>query len=540
METKQRLGDMLVSQGIISESDLIKALEYQKIHRLRLGEVLVEWNLITEDDLLSMLSVQLGIQYIRDSDEISVTKKDVKEVISQTPLHILKFNQYIPIGYDKSKNLLVLCNDINNANIEQQCRKIYKAEPVYMLAKNAVILSLLSEYERDKDREESLSRIKGGITATVHIYDLNAKDESPTVTEVNYILLNAHRKRASDIHFVQEETLAYLQYRIDGILQLIETYPVQKSGPLISRMKNMSGVSSTEKRRAQDGSFQTIADGDTLDMRLSTRPTIYGEKLVIRLLDRKFIETLSIDGLGFSDYNKERYLSLLNNPNGILVITGPTGSGKTSTIYTSLKHLSTGERSIDSIEDPVEYKISGVTSTQINEKAGVTFNTGMRTLVRQDPDIIFVGEIRDGETAKMAVDASNTGHFIITTLHTNDSVSAVSRLLDLGVKPYQLIDAFMGATAQVLVRKTCFNCGGSGCEKCDNTGYYGRIPLQEVFIFSPAMKELILQADKLYRLREVAIAEGLIPMLDDGMEKVQQGLTTMEEVMRVAKRNTVT
>jgi type IV pilus assembly protein PilB len=299
----------------------------------------------------------------------------------------------------------------------------------------------------------------------------------------------------------------------------------------------MSGVSSTEKRRSQDGGFQAVADGFSLDMRLSTMPSIYGESVVLRILDRRYIDTLSIDELGFTEHNKQRYLALMNNPNGILAVTGPTGSGKTSTIYTSLKLLNTGERAIHSIEDPVEYRLSGIVSTQVNDRAGVTVATGMRSLVRQDPDIIFIGETRDTETAQMAMGAANTGQFVLTTLHTNDSVSAIARLMNLGVKPFQMVDAFLGATAQVLVRRLCFECGGTGCPVCNHSGFYGRMPLQEVMIFSDAMKEALMSSTNPFELRKIAVREGLITMMDDGFAKADMGITTREEVLRVAKKN---
>lgn len=490
--------------------------------------------LITEDKLLDVLSKQLGLPLVTEN-EIKKLKIN-KDILLRIPLYSMKANIFMPLYFDRKNTLYVMCNDAYNNTIVELCIKIYKSTPKLVLAKKSLIMDKLAEFEREKDRTESRQRISNVITTSVHIYGLNANETVPAVKEVNYILLNAYRMRASDIHLTQEEDLAYLQYRIDGMLKLIDTYPIEKSNPLINRMKNMSSVPSTNHKRPQDGSFQVIADGYNVDMRLSVMPTVFGESVVIRILDRRYIDNLSIDDLGFTEYNKGRFLFLLNNPNGILAVTGPTGSGKTSSIHAAIKLLNNGERAIHFIEDPVEYKMSGVVATQIDEKAGLTFSKALRHLVRQDPDIIGVGETRDSEVAQTAIDAASTGQLIFTSLHTNDSVSTLSRFLNLGVLPYQLIDTFLGATAQVLVRRVCKSCGGDGCSVCGDTGYYGRIPLQEVLIFSSKMKEALLDSTSLYTLRKIALDEGLIPMIEDGYTKVKQGITTIDEVHRVTRK----
>lgn len=532
MQPSIRLGELLISKNIITEAQLLSALEYQKAYRVRLGEALIELGVITEDDMLEVLGAQLDMPVVTESS-LRKIKVDY-EVVFQMDLHTLKINKFLPLHFDKKKNLKVLCNDSYDNGMTDLCMKTYGIAPQLMLAKKSVILAGIAEAEREKARTESHKRLSEIITTSPRIYDLNAEESVPTVREVNYILLNAYRQRTSDIHLAQHESIAELIYRVDGVPHRSHTYPVNRAGPLINRMKAMCGFTSNNHRIPQDGSFQTIADGNNVDIRLSSMPSVFGESLAIRLLDRKSAENRTIDDLGFNEHNKARILSILKKTKGIFLITGANGSGKSSTLHTFISDLNrTGEKIIHVLEDPVEYRIPGIVSTQINEKAGMTFAKSLRHLVRHDTDILGVGEIRDSETAKISFDGANIGKLILSTLHTNDSVATIPRLLSLNVELYKIINSLLGATAQVLVRKLCVHCRGKGCPECNSTGFYGRTPLQEVLILSPNLKDALHNSAKEDTLREIAIKDGMIPLIEDGREKVRRGITTLEEVYRV-------
>lgn len=533
----QKLGEMMIEQGILTDQEVSGALNYQKIHRVRMGEALIALELITEDDLLSVLSTQLGLPVAREK-EIRKLRVD-SEIISQIPLSTLKTGRFIPANIDRGGNLVVICSDQNDGEIQELCEKTYETELRFTLAKGSDILSKLADYEHELERIESRKRISSIINTAVHVYNLNEETDIPTVKEVNYIIRQAHRMRASDIHLQQEETIATLKYRIDGVLQTIDTYPVHLSNPLINRIKNMSSAPSISRQNPQDGGFQVISDSKDLDLRMSTMPTIYGEKLGLRISDRRIVDGKTMDDLGFSEHNKKRYLSLINNPHGILLVTGPTGSGKSFTINVTVNSINDGTRVIHIIADPVEHKLSGVAATQINEKAGITYETALRQLLRQDVDIIIVGEIRDSIVAKMSIGAAMTGHLILSTLHTNDSIEALSRLMDLGIEKYKICSTLLGATAQVMVRKICPDCNNKGCKVCNHTGFFDRVPLQEVMIFSDNMKDALVQGANIRVLREIAEREEFVPMIEDGYTKVKAGITTIEEVHKVVRRKGV-
>jgi type IV pilus assembly protein PilB len=392
----------------------------------------------------------------------------------------------------------------------------------------------------------------------------NAREEdvtdqnSPVVRLVNQILSNAAVQRASDIHIDPQEAKVVIRYRIDGVLRSERVLPRHMQSVLTARIKIMANMDITEHRVPQDGRIRINLDFQPIDLRVSTLPTVFGEKIVMRLIDMS-ANLNDISKLGFNQLNLNRFKEMIEKPTGIVLITGPTGSGKSSTLYAALNKLNSEEVNIITIEDPVEYQLEGINQIQVNQNVGMTFAAGLRSILRQDPNIIMVGEIRDKETAEVAIRASLTGHLVLSTLHTNDSIGTVTRLLDMGVEPFLLASSLSGIVSQRLVRRGCRDCmevhepskreqeiflkrgikidrisRGRGCSSCNMTGYKGRIALHEVLILNDEIRRVIMNGESLQTLRELAVKNQTIFLIDDGLLKVKQGLTTTEEVLRVA------
>ena len=384
------------------------------------------------------------------------------------------------------------------------------------------------------------------------------EDDSPIVKLVNQILQMAVEQRASDIHIDPHETKVVIRYRIDGILRTERALPKHMQGMLTARIKILANMDITEHRVPQDGRIKMNIDFHPIDLRVSTLPTIYGEKIVMRVLDLGAALN-DLNKLGFNKINLQRFIQLIEQPTGIVLITGPTGSGKSSTLYAALNRLNGEHVNIITIEDPVEYQLEGVNQIQVNPNVGMTFAEGLRSILRQDPNIIMDGEIRDRETAEVAIRASLTGHLVLSTLHTNDALSTVARLIDMGVEPFLVATSLSGVVSQRLVRRVCRDCQeeheptkreidifarrglkiekvirGRGCPTCNMTGYKGRIALHELMVMSDDMRKVILNGEPLSKLREIAIKNKMIFLIDDGLLKVKQGLTTTEEVLRVS------
>ena len=384
------------------------------------------------------------------------------------------------------------------------------------------------------------------------------EDDSPIVRLVNQILQMAVEQRASDIHIDPQETKVVIRYRIDGILRTERALPKHMQGMLTARIKILANMDITEHRVPQDGRIKMNIDFHPVDLRVSTLPTIYGEKIVMRVLDLGAALN-DLNKLGFNKVNLQRFIQLIEQPTGIVLITGPTGSGKSSTLYAALNRLNEEHVNIITIEDPVEYQLEGVNQIRVNPNVGMTFAEGLRSILRQDPNIIMVGEIRDRETAEIAIRASLTGHLVLSTLHTNDALSTVARLIDMGVEPFLVATSLSGVVSQRLVRRVCRDCQeeqqptkreidifarrglkiekvmrGRGCPTCNMTGYKGRIALHELMVMSDEMRKVILNGEPLSKLREIAIKNKMIFLIDDGLLKVKQGLTTTEEVLRVS------
>ncbi|MGB3913671.1 MAG: GspE/PulE family protein [Thermacetogeniaceae bacterium] len=371
--------------------------------------------------------------------------------------------------------------------------------------------------------------------------DEGAEPGSQVVQLVDNLLIKAVQEGASDIHIEPFQDKTQVRFRVDGILHQKFQLPKGILNPLVSRLKVMANLDITERRLPQDGRIELRLSNIDLDLRISTIPTIFGEKVVIRIFNKEQIKHYTMEKLDFSPENYRLVKSFLKRPFGLLLVTGPTGSGKTTTLYTALKSISSVEKNIVTVEDPVEYVLEGVNQTQIHTKAGATFSTYLRSILRQDPDVIMIGEIRDLDTARIAVRAATTGHLVLSTMHTNDAPGALNRLIDMGVEPFMVVSSVMGVIAQRLVRRVCKHCregsqqfsSPTGCIKCSHTGYRGRIPLHEVLKMTPSLQKLVLRQVSATVLREASLKEGMIPMFRDGFNKAVQGLTTIQEVLRV-------
>ncbi|MDD4170491.1 MAG: GspE/PulE family protein, partial [Desulfotomaculaceae bacterium] len=375
------------------------------------------------------------------------------------------------------------------------------------------------------------------------------------------IFIQAIEQEASDIHIESQEYRVRVRYRIDGMLREVMSLPKKILPAVISRIKIMSGIDIAEKRIPQDGRLRLRLGTREIDLRVSTLPTVYGEKIVIRLLDKGTVKSYKIERIGFSRLNRQRFTSALKRSHGMLLITGPTGSGKTTTLYAALNEINTIEKNIITVEDPVEYMLEGINQTQVNVKAGMTFAAGLRSILRQDPDIIMVGEIRDSETAKISIKYANTGHLVLSTLHTNDAAGAITRLVEMGIEPFMVASSVLVTVAQRLVRLICPECRqayelapdavervfigvgseqpvtlykGAGCEHCGHTGYRGRMAIHEVLPITAGLRRLIIRNASSDEVKQKALAEGMISLKMDGIQKVMEGLTTIEEVIRVA------
>lgn len=385
-------------------------------------------------------------------------------------------------------------------------------------------------------------------------------NEAPVIRLVDSLITGATAAGASDIHIESFENGVRIRYRVDGLLREVANLPHKMNNAVVSRIKVMANMDIAERRIPQDGRIPLKLPGRDLDLRISTMPTIFGEKMVVRILDKGSIKEYTPEKLGFSRDNLERFLGFLRRSAGMVLVTGPTGCGKTTTLYTTLRNITGIEKNVVTVEDPVEYVLDGVNQTQVNVKAGATFATYLRSILRQDPDVIMIGEIRDLETSEIAVRAATTGHLVLSTLHTNDAAGAVTRLIDMGVEPFMIASSVLGVASQRLVRRVCPNCkqncnvseaeiaftgrdridgdlfAGEGCEQCHGAGYRGRIAIHEIMAVTPYLQKLILKRSSLEELRQGALQEGMIPLREDGINKALAGITTIKEVMRVVDR----
>ncbi len=554
-----RLGDILTSSGAITEDQLRHALEVQKTTHERLGTILIDEGIINEQRLIETLEVQLGIDFI-DLSKIHIPV----EMAQLVPRNIAKRHGVVPVKLVKDELTLAMSDPLNFVALEEvrtATRKRILPKIATAASVNRAIATLYGNEGAaraiEEMRFESAAReqIATGVTSDEVTDDIQS---APTVRLVNSILERATVERASDIHLESHSDEMVVRMRIDGSLRTILTVPWDLKRAVISRLKIMGGMDISEQRLPQDGRANVRVKGHDIDLRMSTLPTLYGEKVVIRLLD-KSTQLLDAKAIGLSGENLERYNKLLHNAHGMILIVGPTGSGKSSTMYTMIRSLNTEEINLVTLEDPVEYDIDGVNQVQINEKAGMTFAEGLRAILRQDPDIIAVGEIRDGETAEIAVRSAITGHLVLSTVHTNDALTALDRLIDIGVEPYLVAEALNGVISQRLVRKICPDCKesyvpseeelrrlgcepttkdilfyrGRGCPNCYHTGYLGRTAVFEILLMDQNFKRAVSEGRHKQELME-CLSKGTFSSLADGCRKlVMEGVTSAEEAISI-------
>jgi len=564
VENKMQLGQLLLARGIVTAEQIEQALAEQKDkgHRKLLGELLVEMGYCTENQIASALAQGYGVPYaqvtpkICDPKVIEILPREFLEEYIVLPL--FKVNNVLTIAVSEPTNVFLIdeIERISGCKIQIVCstsKDIKATLQTYLPAANVFVIDDIID-------EEGLEEFALIENITQDIGNLEEiAGQSPVVKLVNYLLYNAVRENASDIHIESDDKKLRVRYRVDGRLYEKMCPPYQMHSALVSRVKIMAELDIAQRRLPQDGGIHVLVEGRPIDLRVSVMPGNFGEKVVIRIIDPQKV-LFSLESLGFVYENLQLFRQVIQFPNGIVLVTGPTGSGKNTTLYAALSELNNEEVNICTVEDPVECNIAGINQFQVNQGAGFQFSTALRSLLRQDPDIIMVGEIRDEATANIAVQAALTGHLVLSTLHTNDAPGAVTRLLDLGVAPYLLSASLIAVLAQRLVRKICPNCKteyeppasirkivekdhgkienffrGVGCKKCRNTGYAGRIAIQELFVPNEEIKEMINDRSSLKKLRKKGLQNGMISLHSDGIEKVKAGIISIEEVLRTTQ-----
>jgi len=562
-EQKLQLGQVLLERGIVTEEQVQRALDQQKEgtrHKL-LGELFIEMGYCSENQIASALAHAYGVPYaqitpkICDPGVVEVLPRDFLEEHAVLPL--FKVYDSLTIALSEPSNVFLIdeIQRLSNCKVQVVCatvKDIHATMQTYMPAANVFVIDDII----DDAALEDFTLIEN---ITEDIGDLEeVAGQSPVVRLVNSLLYNAVRENASDIHIEPDDKKLRVRYRVDGRLYEKMRPPHQMHSAIVSRVKIMAELDIAQRRLPQDGSIHVLMEQRPIDLRVSVMPGSYGEKVVIRVIDvRKILN--SLESLGFSYDNLELLRQKIKASHGIVLVTGPTGSGKNTTLYAALAELNSEEVNICTVEEPVECNMSAINQFQVHEGAGFTFATALRSLLRQDPDIIMVGEIRDADTANIAVQAALTGHLVLSTLHTNDAPGAVTRLIDLGVPPYLVSASLIAVLAQRLVRKICPNCKeeydapasvqkvvekwtggiqtyyrGIGCRKCRNTGFLGRIAIHEFFAPDDDILDMITHGATLKQLRTAAGEKGMVPLHVDGFEKVKAGITTIDEVLRVS------
>ena len=563
METgrkKVRLGELLVNSGVITNDQLQQALDNPNRQGKKLGEFLVDEGIVSEDDLARALSRQLDIEMV----DLQSTNVD-KEVLDLVPVNVLKKNKIFPFAYKENNfNVLMVAmadpldyNAIDDINIITN----FQVEPV--VATTRSIMLAIDKYFGQEEVTEALAAYAKEKKLDV-VEDIATEENinsSPIVMLVKDMIEKAVRQRASDIHIEPMENIIRVRYRIDGALYERARYGVNVLSAIIARIKIIGGMDISEKRKPQDGRITQVVDRVEYDIRVSVLPTVYGEKVVMRLAAKSALNR-DKSQLGFKPYELKQFDYILKNPHGIILVTGPTGSGKSTTLYTALSELNKEDVNIITVEDPVEANIDGINQVQVNTKADLTFATALRSILRQDPDIIMIGEIRDQETAEIAVKASITGHLVVSTLHTNSSANTITRLADMGVENYLIADSVVGVIAQRLVRRVCPTCGvvheaspadvktlgfkdlnrkimlrypgHKECVRCGGTGYYGRIGIYEIMPITADLRQAITRGESADQLEAIALRHGMKTLRMSAVEYALKGITTVEEVRRVA------
>ncbi|MEW5922003.1 MAG: ATPase, T2SS/T4P/T4SS family [Bacillota bacterium] len=553
--SKNYLGDILIEAGDLTAEQLQAALQHQKEKaregtRVLLGQTLIDLGFCSEEAISRALARKAGVPFL------SLQQHPVDSAAANLvePEVALRYNA-LPIGFEHGKLLVALKHPSDVIAIDD-LRIITGHEIKPVIVPDSELAAAIEQFSRattEVEQEEEVPDLLPGAEVS---------EERPAVQLANQILHQAVRAGASDVHIEPLEKNMRVRMRIDGVLHEVIQHPRRIHPPLVSRLKVMAGMDIAERRLPQDGRMTMKVDNRTIDVRVASLPSVYGEKLTLRILDRD-ARLITLEEMGFPRDQLEKYNRIMHLPYGFILVTGPTGSGKSTTLYATLAVLNSVDRHIITLEDPVERRLDGINQIQINLKAGLTFASGLRAIVRNDPDVVMVGEIRDQESARIAVESALTGHLVLATLHTNDAAGAITRLGDMGIEPYLTASSLAGVVAQRLVRVLCPHCreqyelsreellasvpdfplseGESGltvykprgCLRCSNTGYRGRTGVYELLVFSENIRRLTLERRTSHEIKDAAIAEGMITLRRDGLEKVKKGLTSLEEVMRV-------
>jgi type IV pilus assembly protein PilB len=551
----KQLGDILLEGGLVSSGQLEAAYEEQERVGRALGRVLIEQGVLTESQLVSALATQIGLRFV-DLSEFAVDGSAVGRV----PGPVCRRHSAIPIGFEDGR-LLVAMADPANVFAVDDIRSLTDMDVKPVVATRGDVAAAIDRYYRAdsdlddltsaldaQDEEDDLSKVKEIV------------EDAPIVKYVNLLITQAIQDRASDIHLEPSENDLRVRFRIDGVLHEVMRSPKAIQSGVISRLKIMADINIAERRIPQDGRLSVNAHGKKVDLRVATLPTVWGEKVVMRILDNS-TAMLDLSDLGFTEDNYERYSRSFTKPYGMILVTGPTGSGKSTTLYATLNIVSRPEVNVITVEDPVEYRLPGINQVQTNNKAGLTFASALRSILRSDPDIVLIGEIRDHETGQIAVEAALTGHLVLSTLHTNDAPSAITRLTEMGIEPFLVGSALDAVLAQRLARRLCKKCKEAytptpeslvassfpwqdgedlpelfrpvGCSVCAKTGYKGRLALHEVMLISEEVERLAVERASATVIEQVAKAEGMRTLRQDGLAKVLAGTTSLDEILRV-------
>ncbi|WP_027365575.1 GspE/PulE family protein [Desulfotruncus alcoholivorax] len=551
--TKDFLGSRLVQEGVITQKQLEQALEYQKTNRVFLGKALVDLGYCKEEDIARVMAKRAGIPFV----SLETFPID-PSAVAKLPTEAQRKYKALPIGFSGDK-LLVAMQHPNNVMAIDDIRILtgYDIKPV--VVPDSEFSAALEKYSRvNLEFEQSADEQLPEEDVDIEAGDAEVK---PAVQLANMILVQAVNAKASDVHIEVYESQLRIRFRIDGVLHDMMQLSRKMHASLVSRIKIMANMNIAERRIPQDGRMSIKIEGRTIDARVASLPASFGERLTLRLLDRS-AKIITLEELGLEQVVLQKYRDAINMPYGCILVTGPTGSGKSTSLYASLITVDRVAKNVITVEDPVEYRMEGINQIQINPKAGLTFASGLRSILRSDPDIIMVGEIRDQETAKLAIEAALTGHLVFSTLHTNDAAGAISRLTEMGIEPFLTASSIVCILAQRLARVLCRNCKQEyeitrdelgdipdfpfnegedrvklyrpvGCIRCSNTGYRGRTGIYELLFVTETIQRLALERRPAREIKEAAIAEGMITLRQDGLIKVKQGITSLEELMRV-------
>ena len=561
---KAKLGEILLQHTSLNEKQLDEALIAQREQGGKLGDVLIDKGFLKPEEIQKALSVQLGIPFLQD---IPLDTMDAS-LVDNLPINFCKENECLPISKKDGEITVAIANPLEQTALDD-IRIILQAQSIKPVIVSPLKIQDAINRVFEKKSEKQMAEI--GDESMDLSYELeepedllDASDEAPIIRLVNSLLFRSVKERASDIHIEPQEREVVVRFRIDGVLYDVYKPPKAFQNSITSRVKVMADLNIAEKRVPQDGRIRIKVAGKDIDIRVSTVPVAHGERIVMRLADKSTV-ILKLEDLGFDGKLLNQISELIQKKHGIILVTGPTGSGKSSTLYACLARLNSVERNIMTIEDPVEVQVKGIGQIPVNPKTNLTFAAGLRAILRQDPDIVMVGEIRDLETAEISVQASLTGHLVLSTLHTNDASGAITRLADMGVEPFLVATSILGVVGQRLIRRICPKCKkeyaptpeefeklglkaeefqnktvyqAQGCEACMNTGYSGRTCIKELFIVDEEIRQLIIQGADSTKLKKAGLEKGMKTIREDGIQKILEGVTTIQEILRATQVET--